>query len=107
MVNFFACPSHDIPEGSLTANDPTMVVTESTEGFHASRRHEAAPPGWHPLHGRGPGRAVDSRQWIRGISGLRVIDASVIPTATTGNTDAPTILIREKGAAMRREDAAG
>jgi choline dehydrogenase len=56
--------------------------------------------------GEDPMAVVDSRLRVRGIAGLRVIDASVMPTVTTGNTNAPTIMIGEKGAAMIREDAA-
>jgi choline dehydrogenase len=55
--------------------------------------------------GEDPMAVVDSRLRVRGVSGLRVIDASVMPTVTTGNTNAPTIMIGEKGAAMIREDA--
>jgi len=56
--------------------------------------------------GEDPTAVVDSRLRVRGIAGLRVADASVMPTVTTGNTNAPTIMIGEKGAAMIREDAA-
>jgi choline dehydrogenase len=56
--------------------------------------------------GEGPNAVVDARLRVHGIGGLRVIDASVMPTLTTGNTNAPTIMIAEKGAAMIREDAA-
>jgi choline dehydrogenase len=55
--------------------------------------------------GEDPMAVVDSRLRVHRIAGLRVIDASVMPTVTTGNTNAPTIMIGEKGAAMIREDA--
>ena len=48
---------------------------------------------------------VDERLRVAGIERLRVIDASVMPTITSGNTNAPTMMIAEKGAALIRADA--
>ena len=48
---------------------------------------------------------VDARLRLYGVQGLRVVDASVFPTITSGNTNAPVVMVAEKGAAMIIEDA--
>ena len=52
-----------------------------------------------------PFAVVDERLRVYGLQNLRVIDASVMPTITSGNTNTPTIMIADKGAAMVIEDA--
>ncbi|KAK5638300.1 hypothetical protein RI129_012595 [Pyrocoelia pectoralis] len=51
-----------------------------------------------------PGAVVDPRLRVYGVQGLRVIDASIMPTIPSGNTNAPTIMVGEKGADLVKED---
>jgi choline dehydrogenase len=95
----------------------SYIVAEMTPGPSASSDAELAEyvrqtgvSNHHPSSscamGTGLNSVVDPRLRVHGIAGLRVADASIMPVVVAGNTNAPSIMIGEKAAAMILEDAA-
>ena len=93
----------EILPGNPSANDDATLLNAAgdigTTVFHPVGTAQMGLPS-------NPDAVVDERLRVIGLEGLRVIDASVMPTITSGNTAAPTTMIAEKGAQMIWEDAA-
>jgi choline dehydrogenase len=87
-----------VPGRDVQSDDELLDYVRQTGGtvFHATCTCKM---------GRDLLAVVDDRLRVHGLERLRVIDASVMPAVTSTNTNAPTIMIAEKGAAMLREDA--
>ena len=104
--DIFAAPAFDRYRVAETTPGPRVRTDEEIEAF----ARETGTTLYHIVGtcrmGEDPMAVVNPRLCVHGIVGLRVVDASVMPTVTTGNTNATTIMIGEKAAAMIREDAA-
>jgi len=84
--------SGEITPGPAARTDDELAAVVRREGGHRSH------PGGTCKMGNDPMAVVDADLRVRGISGLRVIDASIMPDLPTGNTNVPSIMIGEKGA---------
>ena len=87
-----------VPGSDVQSDDEWLHYVKQTGGtvFHATCTCKM---------GHDVMAVVDDRLRVHGVERLRVIDASAMPAVTSTNTNAPTIMIAEKGAAMVREDA--
>jgi choline dehydrogenase len=84
----------ELAPGAITINDEELLnwVRNNAETTY------------HPVGtckmGTDPDAVVDNELKVHGITGLRIADASIMPTLTSGNTNAPAIMIGEKAASM-------
>jgi choline dehydrogenase len=84
---------------------PGVMSDDDIHRFMRETGNSAHHQGGTCKMGRDGMAVVDERLRVRGVDGLRVVDASVMPFLTSGNTNAPTMMIGVKAAAMIREDA--
>ena len=90
---------------ALTRFEPDEWLPGPAVESNAALSHAAGDLGttiFHPVGtckmGSDANAVVNDRLAVHGVDGLRVIDASIMPQITSGNTNAPTVMIAEKGA---------
>jgi choline dehydrogenase len=86
----------------IVGNELAPGLDITSDQAIAAYIRQAANTFWHPVGtckmGSDPLAVVDAQLLVHGVTGLRVVDASIMPIITTGNTNAPTIMIGEKAA---------
>ena len=102
----FAAPAlakhvlHETIPGETVSSDEDLIDYARSNGTTVHHPVGTCKMGVDPLS------VVDPTLRVHGVDRLRVIDASIMPTITSANTDAATIMIAEKGASLIRNDSA-
>jgi choline dehydrogenase len=91
------------PMRTIIAGDFDVPASDSDTDLLAYARQKAHTQ-YHPTSTCAIGSVVDPELRLLGLDGLRVVDASVMPTVVRGNTNAPTIMIAEKAADLIKSD---
>jgi choline dehydrogenase len=94
-------PQEYLPGTAVGDDDASLVAAAGNVGTTIFHPVGTAKMG----RSSDPFAVVDERLRVFGVEGLHVIDASVMPAITSGNTNSPTMMIAEKGAALFLEDA--
>jgi choline dehydrogenase-like flavoprotein len=92
------------PALATVLREPFSAPESDSEADVMAWARRASQTVYHPTSTCAMGTVVDSRLRVHGVDGLRVADASVMPTITRGNTNAATIMIGEKASDLIRED---
>ena len=100
-----ASPLSDIVQDELTPGVDISSDKEVLDWVKATAETTYHPVGTCKM-GSDPMAVVDDQLRVHGLEGIRVADASIMPTLTSGNTNAPSIMIGEKASRMVRADAA-
>ena len=93
-------PQEQWPGPGVDSDDDLLAALRSRLGtiYHPVGTARMGPDG-------DPMAVTDARLAVRGVRGVRVIDASIMPSIVSGNTATPTVMIGERGAGMLLEDA--
>jgi len=87
---------------ALAVHSSGLVQPDSADADLAALARTTLQTLYHPVGTCALGHVVDAELRVLGVEGLRVADASVMPTITRGNTNAPAIMIGEKAARLIR-----
>lgn len=100
---FFATPAASALVQAELGPSPDMQDDDAIDAWNRATVMSGGHPTSTCAMGTGPAAVVDAELRVRGIAGLRVVDASVMPDVIRGNTNAPCVMIAEKASDMIRK----